>query len=46
MILRVLLAVIGLASVAYGLWLAYPPAAFLVAGGLVLAGALLWSGDR
>jgi hypothetical protein len=31
----------GVASIAYGAWLIFPPAGFLVGGALLLAGALL-----
>lgn len=34
--------VLGLLSVAYGAWLAWPPAGFLLFGGLVLAD-VVWS---
>jgi hypothetical protein len=35
------LAVIGIALVSYGAWLMYPPAAFIVAGALILCGAIV-----
>lgn len=31
----------GAGSIAYGAWLVYPPAGFIVGGGLVLLGAVL-----
>ncbi|MBP2233093.1 hypothetical protein J2847_006428 [Azospirillum agricola] len=37
-ILLDLTGVAGAASVAYGAWLAWPPAGFIVGGGLVIAG--------
>ncbi|MGE3346064.1 MAG: hypothetical protein AB7I35_01375 [Ramlibacter sp.] len=35
------LMLLGAASVAYGAWLVYPPAGFIVAGGLSLAAGVL-----
>jgi hypothetical protein len=35
--------ILGAASLAYGAWLAYKPAGFIVAGLLLLAGSLLAS---
>lgn len=32
----------GCGLVAYGAWLVYPPAGFVVAGALLIAGAILW----
>lgn len=36
-----LLALVGMASLGYGCWLIYPPAAFIVCGTLILLGAVL-----
>jgi hypothetical protein len=33
-------AIAGVALISFGAWLAWPPAGFLVAGALILAGAL------
>ena len=33
---------VGAASIAYGAWLIYPPAGFLVAGVLLVAGAMFF----
>lgn len=41
--LRDLAAVAGAAAIAYGFWLAYPPAGFVVGGGMALAAAVLSS---
>jgi len=40
---RDLAAVVGAVMVVYGLQICYPPAAWVVAGGLVMAAAVLWS---
>lgn len=38
--LRELIAVLGLASLSYGAWLVYKPAAFIAAGAILLGAAL------
>lgn len=38
-----LLSVIGAALVAYGVFLIYPPAAWITAGAECIAGAVIWS---
>lgn len=40
--LALALCVLGLASLVYGSWLAYEPAAFLVAGTVLLAAGVLY----
>lgn len=36
----------GAGAIAYGAWLVYPPAGFIVGGGLVLVGVLMSSFGR
>ncbi len=40
-LVRDLAGLCGVGLVSYGAWLVYPPAGFIVGGGLMIAGALL-----
>ena len=45
-LVRDFMALAGLGLVTYGIWMLFPPAALIVLGGLLLAGAALWPSVR